>query len=70
MSDRATLLSQVLFNIVKGEILQKVRQGHGYQILDKENQILCYADDASLIAETEDDLQRPTNIFKITSIIY
>ncbi|CAH1276451.1 unnamed protein product [Diabrotica balteata] len=52
------------------EIIQAVRKGHGYRMGNKEIQILCYADDAALIAETEDKLQRLTHIFNTTAKKY
>ena len=51
-------LSPLLFNIIMDEIIKQVRKHKGYKMGDREIKILCYADDAVLIAEDEDDLQR------------
>lgn len=39
----------------------------GYTMGDRSLRILCYADDAVLVAENEDDLQRLLNMFKTTA---
>ncbi|KAK9887098.1 hypothetical protein WA026_020042 [Henosepilachna vigintioctopunctata] len=49
------------------EIIKKVRGMRGYKMGDKEISILCYADDAVLIAENEDDLQRLLHQFNLTA---
>lgn len=41
----------VLFDIVMDEVIQKVRQGQGYRMGNRENQKLCYADNAALITK-------------------
>lgn len=38
------------------EIIERVRKRRGYRMGGKEIQIICYADDAMLVVENEDDL--------------
>lgn len=59
-------LSPLLFNIIMDEIIKKVRVGRGYRMGNEEVTIICYADDAMICAENEDDLQRLLNIFNRT----
>ena len=47
-----------MFYAVMDEILKQVHKLKGYKMGSKEVKILCYADDAVLVAESEDDLQR------------
>lgn len=51
-------LSPLLFNIIMDEIIKQVRHLKGYKMGNRNITILCYADDAVLVAENEDDLQR------------
>lgn len=51
-------LSPLLFNIIMDEVIRSVRTLKGYRMGNREIAILCYADDAVLVAESEDDLQR------------
>lgn len=51
-------LNPLLFNIIMDEIIGGVRNLNGYKMGNHNITILCYADDAVLIAENEDDLQR------------
>ena len=52
-------LSPILFNLIMEEIISEVKTiGKGYRLGDKEIKIICYADDAVLISEDEDNLQR------------
>ena len=51
-------LSPLLFNIIMDELIIQVRKLKGYKMGDREIKTLCYADDAVLIAESEDELQR------------
>lgn len=60
-------LSPLLFNIVMDEIIRKVRNGEGYKMGNQQIKILCYADDAVLVAESEDALQRQLHQFNITA---
>ena len=49
----------MLFNLVMDRIINQVKGvGRGHRMGQTEFKILCYADDAVLIAESEDDLQR------------
>lgn len=56
-------MSPLLFNLVMDEIIKKVRRLKGYKMGNENISILCYADDAVLIAENEDDLQRLLYLF-------
>lgn len=60
-------LSPLLFNIIMDEIIRNVRLLKGYSMGDQEITILCYADDAVLVAENEDDLQRLLHRFNCTA---
>lgn len=51
-------LSPLLFNLIMDEIIKQVRRLRGYRMGNRNITILCYADDAVLVAENEDDLQR------------
>ena len=64
------LLSPMLFNIIMNEIIKKVRLSNGYHLGDTEIKILCYADDAVIIAEDENDLQRLLHTFYTTAKNY
>lgn len=51
--------SPILFNIIMDEIIKVVKMvGRGYRMGEQEIKILCYADDAVIISEDEDNLQR------------
>ena len=60
-------LSPLLFNIIMDEIIGNVRLLKGYSMGDQEITILCYADDAVLVAENENDLQRLLHRFNCTA---
>lgn len=50
-------LSPTLFNVVMNEIIEEVRTTDvGYKMGNKQIKVLCYADDAVLLAESENDL--------------
>lgn len=51
-------LSPLLFNVIMDELIRRVHTMRSYRMGDKEINIICYADDAALVAESEDDLQR------------
>jgi hypothetical protein len=51
-------LSPLLFNIVINEIIKDLRDLQGDPLWDENVNIVCYADDATLIVDKEDDLQR------------
>lgn len=60
-------LSPILFNLIMDELISEVkRTGKGYRLGGKEIKIICYADDAVLISEDEDNLQRM--LFKFENI--
>lgn len=47
-----------LFNLIMDEIIKSVKNMCGYKMGKKNFNILYFADDAILIADNEDDLQR------------
>lgn len=50
------------------EIIKKVKTvGRGYRMGEQEIKILCYADDAVIISEDEDNLQRMLFMFETTA---
>jgi hypothetical protein len=49
------------------EIIKKVKMQKGYKMEQKGVKILWYADNAALLAENEDDLQRLLNNFDMTA---
>jgi len=51
-------LSPALFNLVMDEIIKQTRAMAGYRMGTKEVKVVCYADDAVLFANSEDNLQR------------
>lgn len=58
-------LSPCQFNIIMDQIIRGVNEVKaGYKMGNRSLRILCYADDAVLVAENEDDLQRLLNKFK------
>ncbi|XP_030766597.1 uncharacterized protein LOC115890494, partial [Sitophilus oryzae] len=52
------------------EIIKQVRHLNGYKMGDRNITILCYADDAVLFAENEDDLQRLVYLFNLVAKSY
>ena len=61
-------LSPILFNLVMDEIIDEVKNaGRGYSMGRNSIKIVCYADDAVLVAEDEDDLQRMLYRFERTA---
>ncbi|XP_065170188.1 uncharacterized protein [Atheta coriaria] len=60
-------LSPLLFNFIMEEIIARVRRCKGYQMGGKELKVVCYADDAVLISDSEDNLQRMIHQFNIAS---
>lgn len=63
-------LSLYLFYIIMNEIIKKVKQKGGYRVGNKELKIICYADNAIIVAEDEDDLQRLLYKFYVTPLEY
>ena len=51
-------LSPALFSLIMDELISHVKEMKGYNLGEKDINIVCYADDAVLITESEDDLQR------------
>ena len=45
------------------EIIKNLKALQGYPLEDESVNMICYADDATLIADNEDGLQRLTNRF-------
>ena len=61
----------MLFNLVMDRIINQVKDvGRGYRMGHTEFKILCFADDAVLIAESEDNLQRMLSYFNHTANKY
>lgn len=50
-------LSPLLFNIYMNELIRKVHTVRGYRMGDKPINIIHYAYDSALVAESGDDLQ-------------
>jgi len=64
-------LSPVLFNLIMNEMIKDVKNaGHGYRANKGEITILCYGDDAVIISENEDELQRLLHQFYLTAKPY
>lgn len=64
-------LSPILFNLIMDELITEVKKvGKGYSLGDKELKIICYADDAVLVSEDEDNLQRMLYQFEKTATKY
>lgn len=64
-------LSPLIFNLIMmDEIIKNVRKRRGYKMGEKEIKIICYADDAIITTENEDDLQRLIKEFEDTAFIY
>ena len=61
-------LSPFLFNLIMDKIIEAVRDTRiGYRMGYNKISIICYADDAVLVAEDEDDLQRLLHRFNLTA---
>lgn len=57
-------LSPVFFNVIMNQIINQIKStGKGYTHLIAEIKIVCYSDDAAIITESEDDLQRLLYVF-------
>jgi len=64
-------LNLVLFNLIMNEIIKDVKNaGHGNRTNKGEISILCYADDAVIISENGDELQRLHHQFYLTAKRY
>lgn len=51
-------LSPALFNIIMDKLIESMDNFRGYKIGNSQIRAVCFADDAVLLANTEDDLQR------------
>ncbi|KAI4481006.1 hypothetical protein M0802_014054 [Mischocyttarus mexicanus] len=60
-------LSTLLFNLIMNEIICETKKQQGYGIGNHKITIICYVDDAILIAENEDNLQRQLYTFHLTT---
>lgn len=56
-------LSPTLFNMIMDQIIYEVKKREGYRMGPHKINIVCYADDAVLVASNEDDLQRQLHSF-------
>jgi hypothetical protein len=63
-------LNSLLFSLVMNKIIKDVRYKEGYKIGDKELNVTCYADDAVLIADSENSLQRLLHQFRLSCQTY
>lgn len=60
-------LNPALFYVTMDKIINEVRSLDGYKMANKKLTIFCYANDAVLPADSEDDLQRLLHKCTITS---
>ena len=51
-------LSPLLFNVVMNKIIKDLKGLQGYSLGDENVNIVCYADDATLVVDNKDDLQQ------------
>jgi hypothetical protein len=51
-------LSPLLFNIIMDELIKSVSNNKGFKMGDSEIKIICYAEDAVLLSDNEDNHQR------------
>jgi hypothetical protein len=64
-------LSPILFNTIMDQIISTTKETPaGYKIGNTKLHCICYADDATLIADTEDGLQRMVHAFELKSKEY
>lgn len=63
-------ISPLLFNLIMDRIIKDVAPKAGYQMGRHSVNIICYADDVTLIANNEDDLQRLVHQFNISAKRY
>ena len=61
--------SPALFSLIMDELISHVKEMKGYNVGEKDINIVCYADDAVLITESEDDLQRLLHQFGKINLI-
>ena len=62
--------SPLLFNIIMDEIIKAVQVLKGYKMRDRNVNVLCYADDAILLVESEYDLQRLLHEINCTAKLF
>lgn len=63
-------LSSFLFNLVMDKLIRSVRPRRGYMMGNRSVNVICYADDAVLVADSEDELQRILHVFNLTAKEY
>ncbi|KAH1002292.1 hypothetical protein HUJ04_008390 [Dendroctonus ponderosae] len=64
-------LSPILFNLIMDELIAEVSKvGKGYSLGDKKLKVICYADDAALVSEGEENLQGILYRFEKTATKY
>lgn len=63
-------LSSFLFNLVMDKLIEAVRPKRGYRLGNRNVNIVCYADDAVLIADSEDGLQRLLHMLNLAAKKY
>jgi hypothetical protein len=59
------LAGPTVFNLAMNEIIKNIKDKKGYRMSNEEISIICYADDAVLIADREDNLQRLLHQFML-----
>lgn len=61
-------LSSILFNLIMDEIIKEIKEaGKGFKMVKQGMKIVCYVDDAVIISEDEDDLQKMLYKFETTA---
>lgn len=63
-------LSPALFNLIMKEITESLQDMKGYRMNNRQIKAVCYADDAILVADSEDNLQRLLYRFHLTAKIF
>lgn len=58
-------LSPFIFNLIMDQIIENLPKTAGYKMGNTFFHVVCYADDAVLIADTEDNLQRLLHAFNL-----
>ena len=58
----------MLFNIIMDKIIDQIPKELGYKMGETPIPIVCYADDAVLMAENEEDLQALLDAFNTNSV--
>lgn len=60
-------LNPLLINNIIDEIIEEVKTGKEYKLGERKVKIICYVDDMTLVAESEDELQKLLMIMMILS---